>query len=582
VSPWLTARLAAWRELRARWPLLLLGPGFWALGQTIPVRSRPGWDLFLLALLLPGLSLLLAGRGSAASDRWWRGLGGPAWARLLGQLGAQLPPLVFTAGMAWMRLATDGGGLNVGRGVLGSAVPNHVLILALPALYFVGLAARGLRAGFPLLAGPMLAALMLAASMLANDWLRLLPTWLGLSMRLGLLALFGLFFALRWEARLGPWGAAVRRSGRWSWALAALAFLLISTAVEGALRSPHLHSVRDVEISRDGSAVLRLTRQRDPLFARGGRAWLWRIGGERLLPQKGVNKAELGPQGAVLLAVARPTLSGTMHDFVLLDAQGREARCEGFTHTDPAQLGRTPFLAQWSPTGTVAAFLPREWLSFGEGTRRFFLLDADKGCQPQDPEVRDILWLDDAMLVQRDEGYTLDGRALNGLPEGAILHALDGSRLATLKLQDSESDEAQGKRVAIYRIYELRGSQASLLVSFNSREGTYTEDGYCLRSPTLRDSYRCQTWDGQTLDVSKGRREWIRSLSPLLIEDLDSDHVTGPQDRRWQLPRFTVTRFAPLDPDTLRSVTAQAVIDLHADGSRTVRPLRGWSLPWER
>jgi hypothetical protein len=72
MGPLLTARLAAWRELYARWPLYLICP-FFLLLALVSSNLRFAVQLFVLLVLLPPLTVFLAARPGARSDPFWRG-----------------------------------------------------------------------------------------------------------------------------------------------------------------------------------------------------------------------------------------------------------------------------------------------------------------------------------------------------------------------------------------------------------------------------------------------------------------------------------------------------------------------------
>ncbi len=538
------ARLAAWRELRARWPLLLAGPALWAFGAAVPDYYRAGWDAFLLVLLLPVLCGLLAVRGGAAADNWWRGLGGPGWARLAGTAAVQLPPLVFTAGMAQLRLVL------AGSSIMGGELSDYVIHFVLVAVYAVGLASRSLCAGLPTLAGFLGASLALAAGLVASSWLRLLPYELGLALRLGLLALGGLALAAVWEGRLGPWGAAVRRHGRWAGPLALLVFALLCVGGEAALRIPHRGSIYsgDIILAEDGSRVLRITSR--------GRAWLWQDGRDRLLADRFVCVGYLGPWGSLALKLTRGGRDGPFA-LLLRDARGRSQECSFPTTSEP----------RWRPDGLALSV--RGW------NGRTYLLDLDQGCQLQTSDIRGIRWLGPRQLVTKTDGLYLDGKYLEDVPWPSRVRAVSSTHLVTQRYQE-RAPPRRGYQNLEKTLFAIREDGVERVTELEDWYVTATPERICThaRSSKIRP-WRCWDQDGETVHHPPEGYYWRSAPDLAWRPDPQGVQFTDTVGRYWIRPDEYID-FTRLDPDRLRVLAEDAVIDLHADGSRTEHRLRSW------
>lgn len=198
MTPLQTFSLSIWREWRARWPVFALAAACALLPAVLPERQAGGWALFALLLVLPALVCFSAAGGSAAPDAFWRGLGGPAWARSNGatvvHLLAFVPPI-----MALSRVDPPGEG----------GVPIYFGVLL--ALYGATRAARALSSGVPVLLGPILVSAGFIGWSLLSARLDLHQAEVSVAPRGAVLGVLGLLGAIWLDARFGAWSAGLRR-----------------------------------------------------------------------------------------------------------------------------------------------------------------------------------------------------------------------------------------------------------------------------------------------------------------------------------------------------------------------------------
>lgn len=271
MTAWHTFRLAAWREARTRWWVHLVAPGL-ALAHFV-LYVRLDLTSFFAGFIVP-MAALVATRGAGPADAFWRGLGGPGWARVAGSAVVSLPPLAA----AWaVNQAPSVGWM----GVLWGAVT----------------VARTFVAGPALLAAPLIA--LVAAGFVGI----LLPgSWEFLAVP-GALAL-----AMVAEGRVGVWTFRVRPSLRWGLASALLAPPFVGVGLLFTLPRTSLQVVSDGEV---------LIQRRSAW--RGLRVAVWRDGEERQVEAAGSRDAWLGPAGSVLLEFPE--------EVVLVSAAGDRSAC---------------------------------------------------------------------------------------------------------------------------------------------------------------------------------------------------------------------------------------------------------------
>ena len=106
MNAWTTMRFAAWRELHAHPLAIVIPPVLTILAAFQSGEPLNAWILF--SLLLSTFTLWwLAARGDGSADAFWRGLGGPHWARLAGAWMAHAPVPASLVVLALMREGSD-------------------------------------------------------------------------------------------------------------------------------------------------------------------------------------------------------------------------------------------------------------------------------------------------------------------------------------------------------------------------------------------------------------------------------------------------------------------------------------------
>ncbi|MEE2827776.1 MAG: hypothetical protein VX498_01195 [Myxococcota bacterium] len=352
-----TFRLAVWRELYARVGLLGILLALAAIEAVLPDHGREPWEPFVLWMVLPPLSVVLALRGPATADSFWRGLGGSSAARGLATAAVHLGALCGTAGVLALGAAARGEliadpevcSLRTYCGLLGS----------LWALVFAGRAvARGLVAVVPLLvAGAGLYGAILLAPQ-GDRW----PEWEAICLRIFLLGGAALLLGLLLEGPVGAWGGAVRKRGFGLRSLLCVLCLVLLASLGVEAASPPHWRVTGAEwsyVSPDGALAFRQTdpygEQWTPWTQRwtpeGGLEWWKRSGEER--PSWDEDRTDgfaAGPKGAFVLGgeVTWP--------------DGSTTSCEA------ADLHMS-----WSPDGRAAVLVSTD----GEGT---WVIATPQGC----------------------------------------------------------------------------------------------------------------------------------------------------------------------------------------------------------
>lgn len=561
MTPWLAIRLELWREVRARWGLLLLAPAALLVGEIVPDTYRAAWSGFALERMLPLLAMLLAARTGGKADAFWRGLRGPAWARVAAFTGLHLAVLLGCAGIVWLRLATYGEGtLSQALRAKGQIIDPLELTALILAAYGVTAAARALVSGVAVILAPILAGLILGFTLWVSHYLQLWPLWGSIPYRMLLLGMAGLALAWWWERRFGAWGAAVKRHGPWQGAAALLAFLLLNVGGEAVTRSPCLANTRIEGVSPDGRRVLRIASWKG-WNTHGGRAWLWEDGQERLLPYLGVEDASLGPHGAYALRLSGGPEGGVR--LILVGPSGRERQIE--------VRDGIPGFGDWQPDGTALEL--RQRVDTSHGTRAMTtILSVNGEDRALGEGTTDLVWAGDSIIALSSGRVLHDDRPVRGFPARAELELLGGLLIKEVVRESEHPVKRERYREGLWRI---RGTAAERLhepVNMD-RIGTARTGGRCFADEG--DHWTCWVEKGEPVaHPEAGEIPW--SLEPLLLlRYLPPKRFRTREGTSWH-PEEGWEGAALLDAQTLRLVYPDAVVDLHAEGSQTAHGLRGW------
>lgn len=298
-----TARLSVWREVSSRWLVFALLPGLLPLGRLFNnAVDASSWLYFLFMTVAPLVCILAAAGGRAESDAFWRGLGGPAWAR---QLGRQAVHLVLVGG-AIVALHLE---LQVQLEILSQYGKNPsefepLTLFIYPALYASVAAARTRLSGLSLIVGPLAGLVVIGAGLFSSSiWMHDWSLSMGFAVRTVGFTAAALALSYRWERTAGVWGSAVSRSRR-RFLTPALVLVGLTAASVGielvwsrGILPPNYVST---SITSDGSMTLYRSKHNSLSNSLNVRYWTHSAeDGFRRLPGWH-NEAYLGERGSVL------------------------------------------------------------------------------------------------------------------------------------------------------------------------------------------------------------------------------------------------------------------------------------------
>ena len=497
-----TVGLAAWRELFRGWPIYLLVPAFLLAGQGMQDPIATAWWMFTAALILPTVCAVTAASGSGTADAFWRGLGGPAWARLLGRQLVHAIYITLSSAAVLSNLVE----VDLIEGQLTASDPE-VLLLGLLALYGAiytsTAAARTRLSGMALLAGPLVAGTSIGVSVAAGNWLY--GDWsepFSLLARTVAFSAVSLWAAYRWESRMGVWGAAIQRE---RWAHLAGLFAIVG----GLIGAEGLWSLGvlppgyvGAQIAPDASvAVFR----NDLRLSGESRVWLWTPdSGLHRMPGEPVTDVLAGPSGAVV--TVSPGRTTTLHQ------GGDSVACDGVASTHAID---------WRADGRAAL------LASSEGQR--LLADVGTGtCAPS----QGIGWLEDDLVTVDGGVFSWRGKT-TPLPQQppSLLEVEGGMPLA------------HGHRGAIYAVYPgadaavVTGPHTGLDLDLQGIESRFAD------TPWWLDRERMMFHDTrQVVDIVSGSRWDLSGMTPYFPEAHFgvSDDLTG-----WVLGRRGVASVRP-------------------------------------
>lgn len=500
-----TFLLSMWREWHARWGIFVLAVACSVGSLAVPARWVEGWSLFVLTMVLPGFAALAAAGGGRAADPFWRGLGGPSWARWAGGRAVHLL------------------GIGLPMGILGvEVVPSLPAYFALVlALYGPLTAARALTSGIAVLLGPVVALGVVAGGAGIGWALQLWEVEDALLARLVAVGAVSLALAPWLDARFGPWGASVQR-GAGRAIVGVVALVLSGGATFELVAGSFLDSGAYVQ-DFDAERVLRVRWRGTGWLAR---AWvtLEADGAERDLGP-GFDGA-LGPHGA--WSVARGSVAWVGHHLeatggsLELHAPGGDVVCEGADGC---------WRWSWRPDGNAVA------VSCGAQTWR---LDASGGCEAT---AADIAWLGDRE-VRSDAGrVTIDGRDVGRLDAEVSLFG-GGSVVVATGLRS-----VRGER-PVWRI-----DDAGVHLFGGRGVGAYQAGGLtCARSSQDRTAgeagpaHVCWRPDGSTVESDNALIDADHAYDPAGV-------VIGLRDgRRWTVPaghNYAPWKMRFVPPDTV-------------------------------
>jgi len=208
MSPLLTARLTAWREVRTQWLVYLALPLALAAAQALEPNRRAALELLLTVTTIPLTAVWLGLGRQAAADRFWAGLGGSPTVAFATRASIQLAFVLGVGALSHSLLVVHDGlaGLPL---PLASVAGRTAWIAILASLWAAAAAGRqfAARLGLVLWLAGVVASLALSAQVgfEVGNW-ALLD---GLALRAGFATavLIGLSVrAVRWS----PWAAGLR------------------------------------------------------------------------------------------------------------------------------------------------------------------------------------------------------------------------------------------------------------------------------------------------------------------------------------------------------------------------------------
>jgi len=485
----LTARLAAWREIHARWPLFLLGPVLIVFAALIEEEVGDALEMFVFFVLLPPFTMYLAARPGAKADPFWRGLGGPRWASLAGTVAIHAAVLGVTA----LASAPGAGNFEFVDSELGRRVVlGEALVFGL--LYVTTAAARSFLAGGAVASGALLA----ASALTLGGWLNL-HVWrwspeLAFVVRAGLIFAAAIVLMVWGEARYGAWGGAVRRR---RWAISATVagvVLLLPVALDAAdVGGFWTKSLRLDQVSEDGTSAAYSQDARRFWFSGAGRAGLWtEADGLQSVGPAGGEYPWTGPHGAI--AVSR---YGDRGDPVgtwtwLRTASGVEVRCDGVSP------------AAWRPDGEAIAvrrIVPQGTVADPDVPARAILSPA--GCAPNADDVERVAWDHGRLVELTDEGRLRIGGTLQELPAALGRPQLSqaGEYVVVSRLAYRKRGPKRGEVVATPGVVGLVvGDDVRVLVEGpDLGHDLWTpDDRLCVR---VGDEHRCWTLDDDLVET---------------------------------------------------------------------------------
>jgi len=542
MDAWTTFRLAVWRELNARWVLLLALPLAWAAGALIDETYRAAWDLFTLLLLVPGVTAVVAARSPGTTDAFWLGLGGPERARIAGLLTVQLPALALPTLLIHRRWA-----LVEAVDSFDAAELLVALLALVSVLYSAIFAARSVTSGPAVIAGPL--AVLAAAAVTSALWPFNPGTPLmsaAILAALGMGAL-GLLFGWRWQSRLGVWGASVRGGARARVGATSVGAAILMGSVAAVLPVAPQGSDEGYEVSSHPGAEGALYVPSDywkAWWRRSGTTLRWTPEGYAPIGGWGAMDGKLGPGGAVAMVRAPSPFSGAW-EASLNAPDGRRVTCA---------LEGQSWLEGWRADGG-AVLLARG----GD----YQVMDIEAGCGRLFA-ADDAAWSGDTLVTIEDKQVFLDGVLAGDFQ--------DADHIFPMSLGEAGVVSATWSRPRAVRSFRI---EAGGLTPLFEREEGYKHfgiysGGFCLGTP--EEGWRCLLTDGRSADFPL--TEWPLTPTITVREVIDGPWTVGSGEAALSLcGDITRRRLQPADEGRVRYIHDEGVLEF-SEAGRTWMPLR--------
>jgi len=457
-----TFRLALWREWRGRWALHGIAPALAAMLWALPDARVDGFGKWCLIVALILLLPAAAARGSATPDTFWRGLGGPWWARLAGTAAAALAPLALL------------GTVLLHPGVVVEREQFLAYALAAAYLWITLWAARSATSGLRVVIGPALAAGVVAGAAWAAERLQIWPFWQAALVAASMVAVIAVAFGVWTERTQGTWGIAVRRRPWSRWVAATVMATLSVPLLSLACWAPLWPLTFDA--SADGRTALVATDS--------GRLWTWNDGKwTRLAAVAKGGRFSLGPNGA---HAVWPEADFT----VVWRRRGAETRC-------PVESAEDIQGSSWRSDG--GAFAYKTLLVSGSTWR----VVGEDGCEDLGTHG-DFAFLGTEQVTLDDGTVRVDGRTV-GTSFAEVRLIQSGAQVYAIGAKRGKADP----ECTLHQVMSV----ALIPLADRAAHVWPVTDGLCWREA---ESRHCIRQDGTPVQVDPG---WSAVATGLWIDD---------------------------------------------------------------
>lgn len=546
-----TMRLAVWRELRSRWPLLLAGPLMLLLPPLLPGDWETGGWMFLTVVFWPLWTAALAGGANAAPDPFWRGLGGPEWARLLG--GALVHLVVLSLGI----VPYIGMHRHLPEWQTSEWLPDLLAAAGiLWVLYASVFTARRLGAGLGVLSGPGVVAGVVGLCALLSAQIQHWPMPWGALVHAGLALLVGLVatlhIALRTTARHVGLDRGLRRSVPFAMFVTLSGSLLVEAwwpwANARRLYWPQADAGGEHAVWTEGVGNVGPSGHM--------RVWEWADGAFRRTNDRRVDEIELGPAGSTLLATTGTGLKWGQHWAELRTADGSRTSCSLDWIDDDPNL--TVHRVRWRSDG-------RALILSANGRA----MQLGPGCTPLNVPAEQVGWLGNTLVERRGDLLIVEGEELQAPVRGGEFYSVGPALYFAAGGSGAPKGVWQVTREGLREIQspDVHGWLFEI------------PDGLCLR-PGRGASWTCWDQEGRAHDLGRlGRAVDLHHVGR--FDGTVGRVQTVEGQTRWNLPQGDIDLLR-VRGDTLRVFHRGGFDDIGPDGTVTEHriPAIDWSMPF--